>query len=61
MSPPPSERIQVERHRCDKRLSLTCRHFSHDPSMEDNRSDQLDVIGNHVPRHFLTCDGDLSF
>ena len=60
MGPPPRERIQVEWHRCNKRLALTCSHLSNNTSMEGNRSDQLDVVGNHVPCHFLTCDGDLS-
>src|SRR5690606_23425971 len=53
------KRVQVDRHGRNERLALTRRHLRDLAAMQRDTADQLYVVGDHVPGHGLTRDGDL--
>ncbi len=58
MSAPVSQRIEIQRHGGDQRLALAGRHLGDLALMQDDRADQLHIVGDHVPGHRVARDGD---
>jgi len=50
------ESVEIERHGGDEALSLARGHFGDFPLVEDDRADELAVVGHHVPGGLLPHD-----
>ena len=56
VSAAPSQSVQVQWHCRDKRFAFTRRHLGDLAAMQADRTDQLDIVGNHVPGQGLPRD-----
>ena len=52
----PSKRIQIHRSNRNERFSFSSLHFSNFPLMENNSSEKLNIIRNHIPGKFMSFD-----
>ena len=59
MSPASRQSVQVERHRRDECLALTRSHLGCLAVVQPDPTDELHIVGNHVPEHLLTRYRDL--
>ena len=50
------QRVQIQRHDGDERLTFTSRHFGDVVLMQRDSTDELHVERNHVPRQNMACD-----
>src|SRR5690606_22635275 len=53
------QRVQVQRHGRDERLTLTRRHLRNLALVQRDRADQLHIVGDHVPDQRDARDHDL--
>ena len=56
VSAAPSQSVQVQWHCRDERLAFTRRHLGDLATMQADRTDQLDIVRDHVPGQRLSCD-----
>lgn len=50
--------IQIDRCDSDQGLSFSCLHLGDDSFMENDASEELDIIRDHIPDQFLSFDLD---